>query len=93
MNSPPKIIIKSFGGKCPVQAEGTIDDKYFYFRSRGETMTFYVFNEYAFNWDHNWSTSSVTHPGTQYGAGFATDEEVEDFFQEAVIKYWENISS
>ena len=30
------IVIDWIGGNCPVQAEGTIDGKSFYFRSRGE---------------------------------------------------------
>ena len=31
----PYIRIDSFGGNCPVQAEGAIDGKPFYFRARG----------------------------------------------------------
>ena len=30
----PEIVIESIGGQCPVQAEGTIDGKPFYFRAR-----------------------------------------------------------
>ena len=30
------IVIDFIGGNCPVQAQGTIDGKRFYFRSRGE---------------------------------------------------------
>ena len=33
------IIIDSFGGNCPVQAEGTIDGKPFYFRARGSSWS------------------------------------------------------
>jgi hypothetical protein len=33
--SSPKIVIDWLGGMCPVQAEGTIEGKPFYFRSRG----------------------------------------------------------
>ena len=83
----PNIVIKSFGGQCPIQAEGTINGKHFYLRGRGETMYFYVFEEEMFNWKGGYRYSSVTHPGTAYGAGWAKDEEVEAFFQEAIADY------
>jgi hypothetical protein len=35
----PHIRIETFGGNCPVQAEGFVDDKPFYFRARGEHWT------------------------------------------------------
>lgn len=34
-----EIIIETIGGLCPVQAEGTIDGKPFYFRARGQRWT------------------------------------------------------
>ena len=36
MNPDPVIKIEWLGGNCPVQAEGTVDGKPFYFRARGE---------------------------------------------------------
>ena len=36
MNADPAIKIEWLGGNCPVQAEGTIDGKPFYFRARGK---------------------------------------------------------
>ena len=30
------LVIEWLGGNCPVQAEGTVDGKPFYFRARGE---------------------------------------------------------
>ena len=33
------------GGNCPVQAEGSIDGKRFYFRARGEHWQFHVSDE------------------------------------------------
>lgn len=35
MIRPPPVTIDSISGNCPVQAEGTIGDKLFYFRARG----------------------------------------------------------
>jgi hypothetical protein len=32
----PEVAINWIGGNCPVQAEGTVDGKEFYFRARGE---------------------------------------------------------
>lgn len=37
MNADPVIRIASLGGNCPVQAEGSIDGKPFYFRARGNS--------------------------------------------------------
>lgn len=34
--SEPSVVIEEIGGNCPVQAEGTINGKRFYFRARGE---------------------------------------------------------
>lgn len=38
------ITIDSIGGNCPVQAEGSFDDKRFYFRARGEEWSFTVWS-------------------------------------------------
>lgn len=35
-------VVENIGGNCPVQAEGRIDGKYFYFRARGAQWTFSV---------------------------------------------------
>lgn len=36
------IQLDTIGGNCPVQAEGTIDGKRFYFRARGDSWQFHV---------------------------------------------------
>lgn len=35
----------SFGGQCPVQAEGQIGDAYWYFRARGDSWSITVHND------------------------------------------------
>lgn len=34
----PEVTIRYIGGNCPVQAEGTVDGKQFYFRARGDSL-------------------------------------------------------
>jgi len=35
----PDIELHTFGGQCPIQAEGLVDGKPFYFRARGQRWT------------------------------------------------------
>lgn len=37
-----EVLIDFIGGNCPVQAEGTIDGKRFYFRARGDSWSLEV---------------------------------------------------
>ena len=49
------VVIASLGGNCPVQGEGTIDGKPFYFRARGEHWSIGIGGEdglYNLEWTH-----------------------------------------
>lgn len=41
----PSIKIETLGGNCPVQADGTIDGKPFYFRARGDHWSIGIGND------------------------------------------------
>ncbi len=79
----PEIVIDSLGGKCPVQAEGTINGVPFYFRARGEIWTLEVGADLieAVDWEHaEWF-------GEWPDAGWMTDAQAETFLRAAAARY------
>ena len=79
----PEIVIKYIGGNCPVQAEGTIDGREFYFRARGE------------HWSLGIGGDPVSKPDWEYeerygdwpSAGWMTPEEAESLLRMAAAKF------
>lgn len=76
--------IQTLGGHCPVQAEGTINGKPFYFRSRGDSWSMSIGGsdiiinpEWYYEEDY----------GTWPEAGYITDEEAKTFIGLAADKY------
>lgn len=92
MTAPTIIYTEEPSGKCPVQAEGTINGREFYFRSRGSRWALHVAgpcgNVFASDqWSH-----SEEYPGcadeeptligereVKFGAGHAEPEECKEF--------------
>lgn len=87
--------IDYFGGQCPVQAEGAIDDNPFYFRARGCSWSLTIVKpggdaiaQEAAGDDlilHVWGYYGE--PDDIYGAGWMSQEEAENYLNQAVEKY------
>jgi len=103
MNSKPSLeLIYSYEptGKCPVQAEGTLNGLPFYFRSRGSHWTLYVapskrgdyFDKKA--WRHSEPYDGVNakidveiNDGRIFAAGLAEEDECKKFIDKAAKIY------
>lgn len=101
MTEPTIIYTEPICGKCPVQAEGTINGQEFYFRSRGEHWRLYIAPKAGGGvWSvHAWIHSEI-YPGcideeahdfhgikVKYAAGHAEPEECKQFIERAA-KLW-----
>jgi hypothetical protein len=87
MSRPPTIHIDWIGGNCPVQAEGTINDKPFYFRARGEHWSLGIGIDPIGDpeWEHaEWY-------GEWPDAGWMPVEEAEAFLRHAAACYAEGL--
>ena len=80
----PDIKIKRLGGKCPVQAEGTIDGKDFYFRARGNRWSIGIGGEPVGDpeWYHD-----QPYGDEPFAAGWMDESEAVDFIKEASLLY------
>lgn len=78
------LIIDNIGGNCPVQGEGTIDDRPFYFRARGEHWSFGVGHDPV--GDPDWYYEEE-YPGGEYAAGWMTEAEARAFIDKAAALY------
>jgi hypothetical protein len=79
------LTISWLGGNCPVQAEGEINGKPFYFRARGESWSLSIGGEPVGNpeWAHfEWF-------GEWPDAGWMTEEQAEAFLRRAAARYAE----
>lgn len=80
----PEIVIDFLGGNCPVQGEGTINGKPFYFRARGESWSLGIGGADPCGdaeWEHRaWF-------GQWPDAGWMTTEEAEGFLRAAASRY------
>lgn len=80
-----QITIESIGGNCPVQAEGEVDGKPFYFRARGEHWSIGIGGDDVVL-TPEWYMEEK-YPGGQFAAGWMTEEEAVAFINKAVAKY------
>lgn len=78
------IKIKWIGGNCPVQAEGTIDGKAFYFRARGDSWSVGVGEEPV--GDPEWYYEQSYGDGP-FDAGWMEESEALDFITDASVLY------
>lgn len=65
-----RLIIETIGGNCPVQAEGVLDGFMFYFRARGTTWSFEVYD----GGENPWCTIQK-YSDEPFAAGWMTEEE------------------
>lgn len=83
--SDPTVILDWIGGNCPVQAEGTVNGKPFYFRARGESWSMSIGGEDVVGrpeWFHEEGYGE-----TQFAAGWMTIDEAKNFIAVAAKRY------
>ena len=73
-------------GFCPIQAEGKIGEKFFYFRARGNTMRFYVSETFDFIHPNTW-VFEKSYGDEPFAAGMAPHEDCMEFIEEAMGEY------
>ena len=81
----PVIEITQFFGNCPVQAEGFIGGKPFYFRARGESWSLSIGDDPVGKPD--WMMMRKYKSGQQFLAGWMTQAEALGFMSEGFKKY------
>lgn len=79
------LVITMIGGQCPMQAEGTINGKPFYFRARGEHWSFSV-GDGDIHGDTDWYLS-VRWSRDQFGAGWMTEAQARAIIAQCAIAY------
>ncbi len=82
---PAPLVIDFIDGWCPVQAEGTVGGKPFYFRSRGQHWTMSIGGEDIImkpEWHRRRHYSDVS-----YSAGWIEVAEAEKFIRESAADY------
>jgi len=85
-------VIRWLGGNCPVQAEGTLDGKFMYFRARGEHWAFHVAPTEADLWtDLDW-VYEEEYPGGAFEAGWMTEDEARAFIAKGARLYAESLA-
>lgn len=86
--------IDQIGGNCPVQAEGTIDGRQFYFRARGMYWSLEIGAKddapYE-KWDCGSWCFSEKYSDDQYAAGWMTHDEARAFIEKAagIFEKWQ----
>jgi hypothetical protein len=72
------------GGNCPVQAEGNVDGKPFYFRARGNHWTMGIGSDPVGSPEWDYEEQYGDEP---FAAGWMTEEEARAFIDKAVTLY------
>ncbi len=83
--TPPEIEIAWLGGNCPVQAEGQINGKEFYFRARYNSWSLRIGgSDVVMNpeWSHE-----EDYGYSPFAAGWMTEDEARAFIAQAARKY------
>ena len=83
--SEPEIVIETYGGNCPVQADGTVNGKPFYFRARGQRWSMSIGGDDVIGkpeWYHQ-----EAYGDTEFAAGWMEWEEALTFLRKAAAMY------
>lgn len=78
------VVFDWIGGNCPVQAEGTVDGKPFYFRARGQRWRLGIGGKVVS--DPDWGYGEY-YGDEQFAAGWMSEEEARGFIAKAVGLY------
>lgn len=88
-----EVIIDWIGGNCPVQAEGMIAGKQFYFRARGSKWSMSIDSDLGPDvrfFNPEWYYEEPYGDGP-YDAGWMTEEEARGFIHAAAERYLKEI--
>jgi hypothetical protein len=80
----PAIKIEMIGGSCPVQAEGTIDGREFYFRARGGAWRLNIGGDVVC--DPEWSHHEP-YGDSPFAAGWMSEDDARFFIRKAAELY------
>ena len=83
---PLQYKVQSIGGNCPVQAEGTIDGKLFYFRARWNDWSVSVYPTDGDLLNPDWFYERP-YDGADAAAGWMSENEALSFIGEALSYY------
>lgn len=84
---PKNVTLRYLGGNCPVQAEGTVDGKPFYFRARGNEWRMNIGGEdEAVIITPEW-TYAENYGAEPFAAGWMSEAEAAAFMNEAFTLY------
>lgn len=75
------------GGNCPVQAEGSVDGKRFYFRARGEEWQFHVAATDADIFDNDLFYHEQDYGDGPFAAGWMPVDEAVGFIRQGIAMY------
>lgn len=81
---------ESFGGNCPVQAEGTVNGIPFYFRARGEWWTFGIGDDpvgITMGEAEGFYRECHYSPGDTYAAGWMPQDEAKAAIRRCILEY------
>lgn len=67
---PPGVQVDRFDGWCPVQGEGTIDGRFWYFRARGEHWQFHVCKDRSHLFKNDIFYCDIEWPDEPFAAGW-----------------------
>ena len=84
----PNFELTELAGYCPVQAEGHLDDKYFYFRARGDVWRIEVGGDEEFTRRPTWWHGEHWPSPDGMAAGWMTDEEALSCIHRAADRYY-----
>jgi hypothetical protein len=84
------IVIEYLAGNCPVQAEGTIDGKRFYFRARGESWRIEIHPTATgdvLSWGGDGWHYTEPYGDGPFAAGWMPEDEARQMIEKAALIY------
>jgi hypothetical protein len=91
MDQLSEVVIDWIGGNCPVQAEGTIAGKEFYFRARGNTWSMSIGGEDVIGFPE-WQMREQ-YGDEPFAAGWMDEETARGFIYEAAERYLKEVKN
>ena len=88
LEAVPKFELTELAGYCPVQAEGFLDDQFFYFRARGDVWRIEVGGDAEFTKRPTWWYGEHWPSTDGMSAGWMTDEEALGCIYRAAEDYY-----
>ena len=90
MSTTTDLHIETIGGNCPVEAEGTICGKQFYFRARGRRWSFTVDDDPTDPLKKPEWYAECTWGNSQFAAGWMPEDEARRLIEWCAAEYAKN---